>query len=106
MVEVKGLQPEIADKIKDFVQLNGDTQNCKTEHAGPPRELLNKVLADKIFESSEIALKTLEEMNLLFDYLECYGVLDRMWFDFSLARGLDYYTGIIYEAVLIGRCFG
>ena len=25
-----------------------------------------------------------------------------MSFDLSLARGLDYYTGIIYEAVLMG----
>jgi len=28
------------------------------------------------------------------------GVLDKISFDFSLARGLDYYTGVIYEAVL------
>ena len=26
-----------------------------------------------------------------------------MSFDLSLARGLDYYTGLIYEAVLIGE---
>lgn len=25
-------------------------------------------------------------------------------FDLSLARGLDYYTGVIYEAVLLGEC--
>lgn len=24
-------------------------------------------------------------------------------FDLSLARGLDYYTGIIYEAILLGK---
>lgn len=28
------------------------------------------------------------------------GCLDNVLFDFSLARGLDYYTGLIYEAVL------
>jgi histidyl-tRNA synthetase len=28
------------------------------------------------------------------------GCLDNILFDFSLARGLDYYTGLIYEAVL------
>ena len=27
--------------------------------------------------------------------------LDNILFDFSLARGLDYYTGLIYEAVLL-----
>jgi len=36
----------------------------------------------------------------LFEYLDAYNCLDRLSFDFSLARGLDYYTGLIYEAVL------
>ncbi len=31
------------------------------------------------------------------------GVLDAVSFDLSLARGLDYYTGIIYEAVLLSE---
>ena len=39
-------------------------------------------------------------MELLFTYLEAFGCLDNISFDFSLARGLDYYTGLIYEAVL------
>lgn len=40
-------------------------------------------------------------MELLFTYLEQMEVLDRISFDFSLARGLDYYTGLIYEGVLL-----
>jgi histidyl-tRNA synthetase len=39
-------------------------------------------------------------METLFEYLYAYNCLDRLSFDFSLARGLDYYTGLIYEAVL------
>jgi histidyl-tRNA synthetase len=39
-------------------------------------------------------------METLFDYLDAYNCLDHLSFDFSLARGLDYYTGLIYEAVL------
>lgn len=39
-------------------------------------------------------------MELLFTYLDSMKVLDKISFDFSLARGLDYYTGLIYEAVL------
>ena len=39
-------------------------------------------------------------MQALFEYLDAYNCLDRLSFDFSLARGLDYYTGLIYEAVL------
>ena len=39
-------------------------------------------------------------MQALFEYLDAYNCVDRLSFDFSLARGLDYYTGLIYEAVL------
>ena len=39
-------------------------------------------------------------MELLFTYCEAMGCLDNISFDFSLARGLDYYTGLIYECVL------
>lgn len=39
-------------------------------------------------------------MSILFTLLKAYGVLDKISFDLSLARGLDYYTGIIYEAIV------
>jgi histidyl-tRNA synthetase len=39
-------------------------------------------------------------MEKLFQYLDAVNILQHMSFDFSLARGLDYYTGLIYEAVL------
>lgn len=39
-------------------------------------------------------------MELLFSYLEAMNCLQHISFDFSLARGLDYYTGLIYECVL------
>jgi histidyl-tRNA synthetase len=39
-------------------------------------------------------------MSILFGLLRVYGVLDKISFDLSLARGLDYYTGLIYEAIV------
>lgn len=48
----------------------------------------------------------LEDIALLMDYLEVMNVLDNVSFDLSLARGLDYYTGIIYEAVLLNENLG
>lgn len=48
----------------------------------------------------------LEEMGTLIGFLEAFGVLPHVSFDLSLARGLDYYTGIIYEAVLDGENVG
>ena len=44
----------------------------------------------------------INDMGLLLDYLEAFGALDRVSFDLGLARGLDYYTGLIYEVVTEG----
>jgi histidyl-tRNA synthetase len=41
-------------------------------------------------------------MKSLFKYLSHLGVSSGVTFDLSLARGLDYYTGMIMEAVLQG----
>lgn len=40
------------------------------------------------------------DMALLFTYLDAYQITQHISFDLSLARGLDYYTGIIYEAIV------
>jgi histidyl-tRNA synthetase len=50
--------------------------------------------------------KALDEMGTLITYCEFLGVVDRLSFDLSLARGLDYYTGLIYEAILTDSEFG
>ncbi|RBQ99476.1 hypothetical protein FVER53590_25826 [Fusarium verticillioides] len=38
-------------------------------------------------------------MDLLARYLTAMDVIDSVSFDLSLARGLDYYTGLIYEVI-------
>ena len=43
----------------------------------------------------------LKDLNSLFGYLDAMGSLPHVSFDLSLARGLDYYTGVIYEVVLV-----
>ena len=53
-----------------------------------------------MFKGHESGENTIKEMELLFTYCEAMGCLNNLLFDFSLARGLDYYTGLIYEAVL------
>lgn len=45
--------------------------------------------------------KGIDDLALLFKYLGIYGVGDRAVVDLSLARGLDYYTGVIFEAALV-----
>jgi histidyl-tRNA synthetase len=90
MVEEKGLAPEAADRIATFVL-----------HSGPPKELWAKFTQMKLFGDHVQANAAMAELKLLFDYLDAMGSLQYVSFDMSLARGLDYYTGVIYEAVLI-----
>ena len=42
-------------------------------------------------------------MKTLFTYLTAMKRIAKVSFDLSLARGLDYYTGIIYEIVLTDK---
>lgn len=88
MVEDKGLSPEVADKIGIFVVQKGE-----------PWEMYNSLIANAVFGKHKGALDALEDLRILFEYLEAMGKLQYISFDLSLARGLDYYTGVIYEAV-------
>ncbi len=63
-------------------------------------------MQDAKFMANPRAKAGIEDVALLMDYLEVMNVLDKISFDLSLARGLDYYTGIIYEAVLVGKDLG
>ena len=56
--------------------------------------------SDSLFTSHKCAKEGLSDMSMLFGFLRAYGVLDKFSFDLSPARGLDYYTGIIYEAIV------
>jgi histidyl-tRNA synthetase len=89
----------MTNNLHKFVQLKGH-----------PWELLKILKDQKIFaapnnskemqEAQKEAEKVIDEMELLFKYLDAMKLLDNVSFDFSLARGLDYYTGLIYEAML------
>lgn len=92
MVEEKGLTPETADSIGSFV-LN----------KGRPLEMLAKLKQkDSSFLKHDGSVLALQELETLFNYLNQSSCLDKISFDLSLARGLDYYTGVIYEAVFKG----
>ncbi|XP_012934679.1 histidine--tRNA ligase, cytoplasmic isoform X1 [Aplysia californica] len=90
MVDEKGLDPKAADMIGEYVGFKGGIGQ------------VNELLTDENLKAQKNALEGLEELKLLLTYCELYGVADKVCFDMSLARGLDYYTGVIYEAVLTG----
>jgi len=52
----------------------------------------------ELIGNSSIGKTGLEEVHKTFDYMKALNIpLDRFVFDPSLARGLSYYTGVIYE---------
>jgi len=65
--------------------------------------LITELKKDEKLSQNKVAMEGLEEMSLLLHYCDLYGISDKVSFDLSLARGLDYYTGVIYEAVLKGH---
>jgi len=84
----KGLEGESADKIQQYVEIKGD-----------PRQVLMTLKENSNLMENEKARKSIEDMEKLVSYLEVFGIVQYINFDLSLARGLDYYTGIIFEAI-------
>ena len=76
-------------KIKEFILLEG-TNKFKLKRI------------KKAFEDSKISLEGLNEQNFIIDNLDEIGGLESidLKFDLSLARGLSYYTGTIFELIL------
>ncbi|KAF8638400.1 hypothetical protein AX17_002243 [Amanita inopinata Kibby_2008] len=88
MTEEKGLDPVVADKIGEYVKHKGG------------EALLAQLQTDSTLTSNPSSKQGLDDMELLFSLLKSYRIMNKISFDLSLARGLDYYTGIIYEAVV------
>lgn len=92
MISEKGLSASSADEIGSFVAQHGE-----------PRAILSWIRSHPSLPEHAFARPAVEDLALLFDYLEAFGCLQCVELDLSLARGLDYYTGVIYEVVLVGE---
>lgn len=88
MVEQKGLPEEVADKIGQIV-LNKGTID----------EMIQFIRSDEGLAANDEIKAGLSDMDLLAAYSKEFDVFDKVSFDLSLARGLDYYTGVIYEVI-------
>lgn len=95
IVVEKGLTEHSADIIGEFVRINGT-----------PSEIVAQLKNDSRIQQNELAMTALAEMDHLVSYLECFNIIPYISFDLSLARGLDYYTGLVYEAVLTDNSQG
>ena len=86
-----GLPPETIETVLSFIMVKG-VSRCDT---------IERVI--EVLPDSEITQVAVQEMRDLAACLESLGVSeDDAVFDPSLARGLDYYTGPVFEGVLLG----
>ncbi|MFZ0391448.1 MAG: histidine--tRNA ligase [Calditrichia bacterium] len=84
----RGIGGESADKILEILSVSGSNE-----------ERLQKT--SKLLQKSSIGLKGIQEVSGLLNFLEQYQIpAERLLFDLYLARGLDYYTGPIYETIV------
>lgn len=90
MCNEKGLDSAVADRIGEFVRLNGSV------------ELVDQMLQGELGTNPN-AKKGLEDLKLLLNYCSLLKIDKHISFDLSLARGLDYYTGVIYETIFTGE---
>ncbi|KUI59290.1 Histidine--tRNA ligase, mitochondrial [Cytospora mali] len=90
MVGEKGLPEDVADRIGQFICGSGRADMHKT---------LDFLKADLGLMANDNIKSGINDMEILLSYLESFDIVDKISFDLSLARGLDYYTGLIFAII-------
>ena len=89
----RGLDEMAIAKLQPILELSGDNS-----------QKLDKLA--EIIGSSETSVKGIEEMRTIFGLVEALGVALPVELDLSLARGLNYYTGAIFEVKALDYAIG
>ena len=83
------ISEENSNKILDFIAINGSNE-----------EILEKLEALKINDNT--FKEGIAELKQVVDYLKLFNVPEKNFnINLTIARGLDYYTGIVYETNLV-----
>ncbi|MBN3886450.1 MAG: histidine--tRNA ligase [Nostoc sp.] len=93
-LEKEGILEEQAQKIIEFIKIDGLVD-----------EVLDKLkhLAQNLPETEQLSLGV-SELETVIAGVRNLGVAEnRFCIDLSIARGLDYYTGTVYETTLLGH---
>ena len=81
----KGISEMAVEKISPLFSIEGDTESRLDQMA-------------EYLSSSEIGLQGVNELRWVFDKVNMLGLREaKLEFDVTLARGLNYYTGAIFE---------
>lgn len=80
----KGIPADAIDRLQPIIQLDGSNA-----------EKLEKL--KQVLTGSAAGMAGIAELETLFGYLSSFGIQARLDLDLTLARGLNYYTGAIFE---------
>lgn len=88
-----GISEEAIEKLQPIISLSGSNEE--------KLEVISQVLA-----GSETGLKGVEETRFILDTLKVVGLNNEIELDLTLARGLNYYTGAIFEVKALDTPMG
>ncbi|MCI6720359.1 MAG: histidine--tRNA ligase [Clostridiales bacterium] len=89
LVEDCGASAEQADEILKFITIEGGTQGILT-------------MLEQYKGKNDVLDQGIEELGTVARYMEAFGVpADHFEIDLTIARGLDYYTGTVYETTML-----
>jgi histidyl-tRNA synthetase len=83
-LNTRGLNADQISIIEKYLTINGDNQN-------------KLVQIQELLGNTEFGKKGIEEIEYVISYSRLMTHDSRLTIDFTLARGLNYYTGIIFE---------
>ena len=89
----RGLGQEAVDKLQPILELSGGNA-----------QKLNRL--KEVLLASETGMKGIAEMETVFGYVDRLGIGLEVELDLSLARGLNYYTGAIFEVKALDFAIG
>jgi histidyl-tRNA synthetase len=83
-LQTKNIEASSIDTIKNYLQIKGNNQD-------------SLIAIEKIIGNTTIGQLGLQELQSVMAYLQSVNADCQIELDFTLARGLDYYTGMIIE---------
>ncbi len=88
-----GLSDDAVAKLQPIISLSGSNDDKLATIA-------------EVLKDSEVGLKGVEETRFILDTLKTAGLNNEIEFDLTLARGLNYYTGAIFEVKALDTPMG
>jgi histidyl-tRNA synthetase len=83
-LSLKGISSDAINKLRPILMMTGTNEE-------------KLVQIERVISGSEIGMKGISEMRTIFNYLPSFDITTEVELDLTLARGLNYYTGAIFE---------